>query len=414
MNILVVNCGSSSLKLQIIEVDHETILHSSEKVKAKGMIDGIGGQSVVTLTTCHGKMMKDILPLKNHALAIDYFLKKIISHPSDFDNISSFKDIHAVGHRVVHGGEKFVSSCPIDESVLKGIEDCSELAPLHNPANLKGILATLNQFEKNVPHVAVFDTAFHSSLPEINYLYPIPYSYYRRFKIRKYGFHGTSHRYIAYKYRMINKLEKDHVNIITMHLGNGSSLCAIKNGASINTTMGFTPTSGLMMGTRAGDVDHSILDYLIEKEGLNIHEIENILNKSSGLLGISGLTNDMRDLLDEKNIHNDRRAKLAIEMYCSRIKNFMGSYLTEMNGTDAFVISGGIGENSSEIRKIIFSDLENLGIVLDDKKNLNQKKMSEFEISHSSSKIKIFVIPTNEELLIARDTFRMTQKISSP
>lgn len=411
MNVLVINCGSSTIKLQIIAVDDTTIANSSETIIVKGIIDGVGGQSVVTMTDENGNETKEILPLKNHAHAIDFFLKQLLGKSKEKPAIlQSLCDIQAVGHRVVHGGEKFTSSCRIDEIVIKNIEDCSELAPLHNPANLKGILATKTLLGTKIPHVAVFDTAFHATLPEVNYLYPVPYSYYRRFQIRKYGFHGTSHRYIAYRYRVMKNLDKSKVNIITMHLGNGSSLCAIQKGKSVNTTMGFTPTAGLMMGTRAGDVDHSILQHLMNKEGLHIQDVENLLNKSSGLLGISGLTHDMRELLEEKNTYDDRRARLAIEMFCARIKGFLGSYLAELNGADAIAISGGIGENSAEIRSMIFQNLENLGVVLDSEKNQNKLNGTEMEISSAESKVKIYVIPTNEELLIARDTFRIAGK----
>jgi acetate kinase len=295
----------------------------------------------------------------------------------------------------------------IDAQVIAGIEDCIELAPLHNPANLKGIYASRELFGPSVAQVAVFDTAFHSTMPEAAYLYAIPYPLYKRFKIRKYGFHGTSHRYVAYRYRRMNGLEREQTNIITLHLGNGSSACAIKKGESIDTSMGMTPLEGLMMGTRCGDLDPTVLDYLMDKEGTSVDEVLSTLNKRSGILGISGLTNDMRDLLSEIEEHQDRRAILALDMFCNRIRKYIGAYLAETDGADAVCFTGGIGENAAEVRHRVCSGLGWIGIKLDDRLNREAVGGKEMLISTPDSRLKVYVIPTNEELLIARDTLRV-------
>lgn len=406
MNILVINSGSSSLKFQIIETDQNMIDSSTDKIKVKGLIDRIGTQALAKIAVANGVEFKESIAIRDHSAALDYIFRKITSGSLNIEGIFSLSDINAVGHRVVHGGEKFSKSVLVDKTVLKEIEDCIELAPLHNPANLKGIQATLSLFGEKVPHAVVFDTAFHFTIPEMNYLYALPYQYYRRYRIRKYGFHGLSHRYVSYRYRKLVSLERDQLNLITIHLGNGCSTCSIKGGKSFNTSMGFTPLAGLIMGTRAGDIDASIPEFLAHKEGISLSDIDILLNKASGLLGISGLTNDMRELLDEEKEHHDRRASLAIDMFTMRIKHYIGAYLAEMGGADAILFTGGIGENSSEIRKRICLGLEFLGIELNE--NLNKEKCfgAEGDISSENSKIKIWVIPTNEELMIARDTFR--------
>ena len=278
---------------------------------------------------------------------------------------------------------------------------------MHNPANLKGISAARDVFGAHIPQVAVFDTSFHATMPETSYLYGIPYQIYRRFKIRKYGFHGTSHRFIAHRYRQITNSTRDKTNIITLHLGNGSSACAIKNGKSLDTSMGFTPLEGLMMGTRCGDIDPTVIEFLSHKEGASIDEVFSILNKRSGVLGISGLTNDMRDLLEEVEEHQDRRAKLAIDMFCGKVKKYIGAYLAGMNGADAICFSAGIGENAPRLREKICENLENLGVKLDKKKNNQAVGGKEMLISKSDSKVKVYVIPTNEEVVLARDTVRV-------
>lgn len=410
MNILVINSGSSSLKFQIIETDDDLIANYTDKMKLKGLIDRIGTQSIIKFTTPDGTTIKETSPIRDHSAAIDYIFKKISSGVFKEQGVSSLLDIQAVGHRVVHGSEKFSQSVVLDRDVIKGIEDGIELAPLHNPANLKGIYATQALFGDKIPHVAVFDTAFHSTIPEVNYLYALPYQYYRRYQIRKYGFHGLSHRYVSYRYRTLVSKERNDLNIITLHLGNGCSACAIKEGKSFNTSMGFTPLAGLIMGSRSGDIDPSILDYLAHKEGLTLTEIETQLNKNSGLLGISGLTNDMRELLEEEKEKQDRRATLAIDMFSERVKHYIGAYLAQMGGADALLFTGGIGENSPEIRRRICQNLSFLGIDLDMGKNEKTIHGAEGNISTEQSGLKVWVVPSNEELMIARDTFRCVKE----
>ncbi|MCX6145005.1 MAG: acetate kinase [Ignavibacteriales bacterium] len=406
MNILVLNCGSSSLKFQIIETDLDIIEKNADIQKAKGLVERIGGQSLVSFQATGRPAMKAAIALRDHRAALDYVIRWIISSESQVPCIRSLADIHAVGHRVVHGAEKFTKSVIIDDTVIRGIEDCIELAPLHNPANLKGINAAKDVMGPGVPQVAVFDTGFHSTMPETSYLYAIPYQLYRRHKIRRYGFHGTSHRYVAYRYRQLTGKDVESTNIITLHLGNGCSACAIKNGSSLNTSMGLTPLEGLVMGTRGGDLDPSVIEFLSHKEAMSLNEIYGLLNKQSGLLGLSGLTNDMRDLLAEESEHQDRRAKLAVDIFCLRVKKYIGAYLAEMGGADAIVFTGGIGENSVEVRRRVCAGLEWLGIELDVDANEKLVGGKEGEMGQASSKVKLFVIPTNEELLIARDTVR--------
>ncbi len=405
MNILVLNCGSSSLKFQVIATDLELIEKDADRQLARGLIERIGSQSLITLEATGKPAVRQAAPLRDHRAALDFLLRWIVSSEAGIEGIRSMGDIHAVGHRVVHGAEKFTRSVVIDAEVIKGIEDCIELAPLHNPANLKGIHAAREIIGTGVPQVAVFDTSFHSTMPETSYLYAIPYQLYRRHKIRRYGFHGTSHRYVAYRYRQLMGAKRDEVNIITIHLGNGCSICAIKKGNSVDTSMGLTPLEGLVMGTRSGDIDPSILEFLMHKEGMSIPEVDTLLNKQSGLLGISGLTNDMRDLLAEEQEHQDRRAKLAVDIFCGRIKKYIGAYLAEMGGADAIVITGGIGETSPAIRRKATEGLEFLGLEIDEPLNKKMTGGKEGEIGKTKG-IRIFVIPTNEELLIARDTVR--------
>lgn len=408
MNIFVLNCGSSSIKWQIIETDLEMIEQHADRWLAKGLIERIGSQALISFKVNGGKSFKDAAALRDHKSAIAYIINWISSDDSGIPGINSLDDIHAVGHRTVHGGETFSKSVRINDEVMKEMQNNIELAPLHNPANIRGIQAAQEVFGPSVPQVAIFDTAFHTAtMPETNYLYAIPYQYYRRYKIRKYGFHGTSHRYLAYRYRTINELSKEETNMITLHLGNGASACAIKEGKSIDTSMGFTPLEGLVMGTRCGDIDPSVIEFLMHKDGYSIDEAFNVLNKRSGILGISGLTNDMRDLLEEESEHKDRRATLAIDMFCGRIKKYVGAYLAEMNGTDAIAFTGGIGENSPDIRKRSLSNMENLGIIIDDERNNNLVRGTEGKISADNSKIEVWVLPTNEELILARDTCRV-------
>jgi len=407
MNILVLNCGSSSLRFQIIETDLELIDRDADRRLAVGHIDRVGGQALIHAQAEGHPATRLAMPIRDHRAAVDWVLRWVISPDSQIDNIHSLADIHGVGHRVVHGGEKFQKSVTINREVIDGIEDCMELAPLHNPSNLKGIYAATELLGSGVPQVAVFDTAFHSTMPDTSFLYGIPYQFYRRHKIRRYGFHGTSHRYIAYRYRQIRDIERENVNIITLHLGNGCSACAIKSGQSFDTSMGFTPLEGLLMGTRSGDLDVSVIEYLSHKEGFSLSQIDTLLNKQSGLLGLSGLTGDMRELLEEEAENQDRRARLAIEIFCRRVKKYIGAYWTLMGGADSVIFTGGIGENSAPIRQRICTGLGHLGLTLHTGRNESVTSGSIGEISTDESTLKAFVIPTNEELLIARDTIRV-------
>ncbi|MGE5481203.1 MAG: acetate/propionate family kinase [Chloroflexota bacterium] len=407
MNILVLNCGSSSLKFQIIATDLEKIEKNEDHELVRGLIERVGSQSLITFSVPGKPKYKQAVPLRDHKAALHYIIQWLTSPETDIPGIKSLEDIHAVGHRTVHGGERFKSSVKIDNDVISGIEDNIDLAPLHNPANLKGIYAAREVFGLDMPQVGIFDTAFHSTMPEEAYLYGIPYQLYLRYKIRKYGFHGTSHRYIAYRYRLLSGKSREDTNIITLHLGNGASACAIKNGKSIDTSMGFTPLEGLMMGTRCGDIDPTIVEYLSLKEGAKIDEVISILNKRSGLLGISGLTNDMRDLESEIAEHGDRRAQLAIDMFCYRIKKYVGSYHAAIGGAEAICFTGGIGENGAEVREKCVQGLEFMGVKIDHKLNNKIVRGKEGIISTKDSAMPVYVIPTNEELVIARDTCRV-------
>lgn len=406
MIVLVLNSGSSSLKFQVIDTDLEAIEKNADKTLAEGVIERIGSEALITLRAEGKPPARSTAPLRDHRAALDKVLRWLVSPDSAVPGVASIGDIAAVGHRVVHGGEKFTKSVAIDDAVVDQIEDCIELAPLHNPANLKGIYAAREILGQGVPQVAVFDTSFHSTMPDTSYLYAIPYQLYVRHKVRRYGFHGTSHRYVAYRYRILTGKSYDDTNIITVHLGNGCSACAIQKGNSINTSMGLTPLEGLVMGTRGGNIDPSILEFLHHKEGLTLDQLDTLLNKQSGLLGISGLTNDMRDLLEEERLHQDRRARLAIDIFCQRVKFYLGAYMAQMNGADAVVFTGGIGENSPEVRERICKDLDVLGIALDKKKNKATVGRKEGDISAEKAKVRAWIIPTNEELLIARDTVR--------
>lgn len=411
MNILVLNCGSSSVKFQIIQTDIDLIEKNAERRLATGVLERIGTQSLITLQVEGQPKVKQAAPLRDHRSAMDYILRWMIAPDTRIAELRSLGDIHAVGHRVVHGGEKFTRSVLIDENVIEEIEDNIELAPLHNPANLKGITAARELLGTSVPQVAVFDTAFHSTMPESSYLYAIPYQLYRRYRIRRYGFHGTSHRYVAYRYRQLMGIKREQVNIITLHLGNGCSACAIKHGDSVDTSMGLTPLEGLVMGTRSGDIDPSILEFVHHKEGMSINDIDTMLNKQSGLLGISGLTNDMRELLEEDKEKQDRRARLAIDIFCNRVRKYIGAYLAAYGGSDAIVFTGGIGENSPIIRGQICKGLDWVGLRLDESRNSSLVNGKEGDISTHESRLKAYVIPTNEELLIARDTLRTVKDL---
>ncbi len=405
MHILVLNVGSSTLKFQVIDTDAAAIESSSDRRLARGQVERIGGEAILTLSAEGRPSRKSTAQLRNHAAAVEHVIGWLASEDSGTP-ITRVADIEAVGHRVVHGGERFTHSTRVDDEVWRALEDLIDLAPLHNPHNLRGIAAARAVLGAGVPQVAVFDTAFHHSLPETAYLYAIPYQLYRRYRVRRYGFHGTSHRSIAYRYRQLTGRTREGTKIITLHLGNGASACAIVGGDSVDTSMGFTPLEGLVMGTRSGDLDPAILEFVSAKEGMSIREIDTMLNKQSGLLGVSGLTADMRELLAEESEHADRRARLAIDLFCYRVRKYLGAYLAAMNGADAIVFSGGIGENSPEIRERICRGLDWLGFALDPEKNAGMAG-KEGRIDRDGSRVELWVIPTDEELLIARDTWRV-------
>ena len=406
MNVLVLNCGSSSVKFQLIATDLEQIAHNSDHRLARGNIERIGGEAIVTLQAEGRASQRSTAALRDTRAAVDLIVHWACAENSGLEGIQSIADIHAIGHRVVHGGERFRHSVLITDEVLRGIEDCIDLAPLHNPTNIKGIVAAREVFGRGLPQVAVFDTAFHQTLPEYAYLYALPYQLYRRHRIRRYGFHGTSHRYVAYRYRQILGISREQTNLVILHLGNGCSIAAIRAGASVDTSMGLTPLEGLVMGTRSGDIDPAIIDFIGAKEGLTSHQVETLLNKQSGLQGISGLTNDMRELLEEAHENNDRRARLAIEIFCYRARKYIGSFLAAVGGAEAIVFTGGIGENSAEIRSKICAGLDWMGLRLDDELNAMHIGRREGLISKDGSRLAVYVIPTDEELLIARDTVR--------
>ncbi len=376
-------------------------------------MERIGGEAIVTFQSESGNRQKFTAPLRDIGAALDYLVRYIASDESGVSQIKSMADIHCVGHRVVHGGELFTESTLIDDKVLQGIEECIDLAPLHNPNNIKGILAARTLLGKSIPQVAVFDTAFHHRSPEQAYLYAIPYHLYRRHRIRRYGFHGTSHRYVAFRYRALRGLTREQTHIITFHLGNGCSAAAIRNGYSVDTSMGMTPLEGLVMGTRSGDLDPAIVNLIATKEGMSSSEVDTLLNTQSGLLGISGLTNDMRVLGAELKEHDDRRVRLAIEVFCYRARKYIGAYLACMGGADAIVFTGGIGENSADIRARICTGLEWAGLKLDSQRN-EEIVGKEGMISTDDSRLLAYAIPTDEELLIARDTVRVISGMPHP
>ena len=406
MIVLVLNAGSSSLKFQLIRTDLLCIANHLDEKLARGTIERVGGEAVFTLRRRDDHVVRGSAPMRDLRAAVEYIVTWLASDESG-RVIGSVGEIEAVGHRVVHGGERFQRSVRIDDSVLRGMEEMIELAPLHNPHNLKGVAAARAVLGAELPNVAVFDTAFHHTLPEKAYLYAIPYQLYRRHKVRRYGFHGTSHRYVSYRWRELTLVSREDTRIITLHLGNGCSACAIDHGNSVDTSMGFTPLEGLVMGTRSGDLDPAVVEFLEAKEGLSATAVDNLLNKQSGLLGISGLTNDMRDLLAEAHENDDRRARLAIDMFCYRARKYIGAYLAALGGADAIIFAGGIGENAPEVRAQICRGLEWTGIEIDEEANRRMVGGVEGRITTHSSRLAVWVIPTDEELLIARDTFRV-------
>lgn len=393
MKVLVINCGSSSLKYQVLDMTNESLL-------CKGLVEriGIDGSAITHEKIGTDKVKKEV-PMKDHKDAIE----QVIAAIQDKDNgvVKSMDEIGAVGHRVVHAGEKFSKSVLITDDVVKALEECVELAPLHNPPNLLGI-AACKQLMPKTPMVAVFDTAFHQTMPPESYIYAIPYEYYEKYGIRRYGFHGTSHKYVAERASRMLNVSLEDLKLITCHLGNGASVSAIKRGKCIDTSMGFTPLEGLVMGTRSGDLDPAIVSFIQEKENLSQDKVNEILNKKSGVLGISGVSSDFRDLEEAVAEGNDRAA-LALKVFAHKVRFYIGAYIAEMNGVDAIVFTAGVGENDVSMREIICDNLGNLGIKLDPVANKVRGK--ETVISADDSKVKILMIPTNEELMIARDTY---------
>ncbi|WP_033166831.1 acetate kinase [Clostridium sp. KNHs205] len=394
MKILVVNCGSSSLKYQLID-------SVTEKALAVGICERIGIDGRLVHTPAGGEKIKMDADMKDHEAAIKYVLDALTN--SEYGVIKSLDEIGAVGHRVVHGGEKFASSTVITEEVIAGIEECNDLAPLHNPANLIGIRACQNLIP-GVPMVAVFDTAFHQTMPQKAYLYGLPYEYYSNYKIRRYGFHGTSHSFVAKRAVQLLGLDPNNSKVIVCHLGNGSSVTAVLNGKSVDTSMGLTPLEGLIMGTRSGSIDPAIIEYLMNKENMTLEQVMEVLNKKSGVLGLSGISSDFRDLEDATALGNEK-AILAVDVFNYHVAKTIGSYVAAMNGVDAIVFTAGLGENDKAVRKGTISYLGYLGVTLNEENNNTRGK--EIELSTPESKVKVYIIPTNEELAIARETVEL-------
>lgn len=408
MKILVLNCGSSSIKFQLIETDAELIESNTDRCIAKGSVERIGtDEATLKVAVPPNPTISSTEELLDHQAA----LTRVIAALKESHAVADITQIQAVGHRVVHGGEHFSASVVIDDKVEEEIQNCVELAPLHNPHNLRGYFVA-RKVMPQVPQVAVFDTAFHQTMPGQAFMYGLPYSYYRRYHIRRYGFHGTSHRYVAFRYRKIFDKKRDEANLITAHLGNGCSIAAIEKGRSIDTSMGFTPQEGLLMGTRCGDVDSAALLYIMSKDELTLHDMSTLLNKFCGLYGISGESNDMRELIAAA-AKGHEQAKLAIDVFCYRIKKYIGAYTASLGHVDGLVFTGGIGENSPAIRAQACEGLSELGIQIDPARNAALMG-KEGEISTDSSRIRVMVIPTNEELLIARDTFRSVHGLPNP
>lgn len=400
MKILVLNCGSSSIKYKLFNMLTNDVL-------AQGGVEKIGlAGSFLKLELPNGQKVMLEGEVLEHRAGIEYILGVLISEK--YGCVKSLDEIDAVGHRVVHGGEKFNESVLIDEEVTSMIEECIDLAPLHNPPNLKGIYA-IDELMPGKPQVAVFDTAFHQTLPDYAYFYPIPYSLYEKYHIRRYGFHGTSHRYVSKRVCEFLGVPFESQRIVTAHIGNGASTTAIKNGESIDTSMGMNPVEGLMMGTRSGDIDPGVISYVMEKEHLGTQGVSTLLNKFSGVLGISGISSDMREIEDAVNLGNER-AILALKMYNYRIKKYIGAYAAILGGLDILVFTGGVGENKALMRKAVCENMEYMGIELDDELN-NTTHSKEAVISKPSSKVKVVIIPTDEELTIAQDTSKILENI---
>jgi len=401
MIILVLNCGSSSIKYQLFDMSDGC------EMKAKGLLERIGlNESIVTHKPTGGETYKLITDIPDHTTGINLVME-VLCDPKH-GVIKNVNEIKAVGHRVVNGGEAYKESVLIDNDVKKTIETCIELAPLHNPANLKGILS-VEKLIPDVPQVAVFDTSFHQTMPDYAYMYALPYEYYEKYKIRKYGYHGTSHKFVAYKAAKLAGRDIKDLKIITCHLGNGASITAVRNGISVDTSMGFTPVDGLIMGTRTGEVDPGVLVYIADKEHLNLTGVNNMINKKSGVFGISQISSDMRDLETAAEAGN-KKAILALKMYAYKVRKFIGSYLAAMNGVDLLVFTGGIGENDFNMRKMICSDMESLGIIFDDKAN-HGSRGKDLVISKPESKVTVMSVTTDEEFVIASDTRTIVESI---
>lgn len=393
MKILVLNCGSSSIKYQLFDMTSGVVL-------AKGIVEKIGLKgSFLKNERFDGNKVKLEGEILDHQTGIEYLLGLMTSEKRGV--IKDLNEIDAIGHRLVHGGELFKGSCYLDDVTIKGVEDCSDLAPLHNPANLKGIYA-MKTLLPNVPQVGVFDTSFHQTMPDYSFMYALPYSLYKKYGIRRYGFHGTSHSYVSKRACEILNLEYDKQKIITCHLGNGASIAAIKDGKSLDTSMGLTPVEGLIMGTRSGDVDAGALTLIMEKEEIDFSSLNTLLNKHSGMLGISGISSDMREV-ESAAEEGDKRAILALKMYEYRIKKYIGAYAAAMGGVDLLIFTGGIGENASEIRENVCRDLEYMGLEFDKQIN-NGVRSKELVISKKGSRVTVMIVPTNEEFVIATET----------
>lgn len=397
MNILVINCGSSSLKYQLINMKNETVM-------AKGICERIGIEGSVLKHTPAGQSMVLIqADMPNHKYAVKHMVDALIS--KEHGVIESMDEIMAVGHRIVHGGESFSESTIIDDDVIKAVEECSALAPLHNPANLIGIDAC-KQIMPNTPMVGVFDTAFHQTMPKKAFLYGIPYEYYKKHKVRRYGFHGTSHKYVAYRTAEFLNRNIEDMKIIVCHLGNGASVCAIDGGKSVDTSMGLTPLEGLVMGTRSGDIDPAIIPFIADKEELTLLQVNDVLNKHSGILGLSGVSSDFRDI-DDAIEEGNQRAITAMSVFVYRVAKYIGQYAAAMNGVDAIVFTAGVGENNPNVRRDVCAYLGYLGVEIDEEKN---KLKGENDFSAANAKVRTLTIPTNEELMIARDTLKLVKK----
>ncbi|MBI6875036.1 acetate kinase [Clostridium aciditolerans] len=391
MKVLVINCGSSSLKYQLINMENENVL-------AKGLVERIGIEGSILTQKVNDEKYVIEQPMKDHKVAIKLVLDALID--KEHGVISDMSEISAVGHRVVHGGEKYAGSVLIDENVMEALQECVKLAPLHNPPNIIGINAC-RELMPSTPMVGVFDTAFHQTLPEEAFIYALPYELYTQYGIRKYGFHGTSHRFVSMTAAQMMGKNIEDLKIITCHLGNGASLSAVKGGKSVDTTMGFTPLAGVAMGTRCGDIDPAIVPFLVKETGMSIEEVDNLMNKKSGVLGVSGVSSDFRDIENAAKDGN-KRAELALDVFHYRVRTSIGAYAAALNGVDCIVFTAGLGENSITSRAEICDGLQYLGVNIDADKNNVRGKAT--EISTADSKVKVFVIPTDEELMIARDT----------